>query len=45
MKELYQNAEMEVVNFSIEDVITTSGGAGGMGGENEGWTTPVDPWA
>lgn len=27
MKELYMNAEMEVVNFSIEDVITTSGEA------------------
>lgn len=24
MKELYQNAEVEVVKFSIEDVITTS---------------------
>lgn len=38
MKELYQNAEMEIVKFSIEDVITTSntsGNPGGMGGENE----------
>lgn len=46
MKELYLNAEMEVVKFSVEDVIATStGGPGGMGGENEGYTTPMDPWA
>ena len=48
MKELYLNAEMEVVNFSIEDVIATSNGipgAGGMGGPNEGATTPFAPWA
>ena len=25
MKELYLNAEMEIVKFSVEDVITTSG--------------------
>lgn len=50
MKELYLNAEMEVVRFSVEDVIATSKsggveGAGGMGGPNEGSTTPYDPWA
>lgn len=50
MKELYLNAEMEVVNFSVVDVIATSNGggvpgAGGMGGENEGATLPYDPWA
>ena len=49
MKELYLNAEMEVVNFSVEDVIATSKGgvpgAGGMGGPNEGATLPYDPWA
>lgn len=50
MKELYLNAEMEVVKFSVEDVIATSNGggvpgSGGMGGENEGQTTPWDPWA
>lgn len=27
MKELYMNAELEVVKFAIEDVITTSGAA------------------
>lgn len=39
MKELYLDAEMEVVKFSIEDVIATSNGGsniGGLGGENEG---------
>ena len=45
MKELYLNAEMDVVNFSVEDVIATSKGVvGGMGGENEGPMTPNDPW-
>lgn len=43
MKELYQDAEMEVVKFSVEDVITTSNTetrpGGGMGGPNE---TPPD---
>ncbi len=43
MKELYLNAEMDVVEFSVEDVIATSGTETtkwvpgmGMGGENEG---------
>lgn len=42
MKELYLDAEMEVVKFSIEDVINTSSettkpkNTGGMGGPNEG---------
>ncbi len=44
MKELYLDAEMDVINFSIEDVITTSSSSEttapvntpGMGGENEG---------
>ena len=46
MKALYELAEIEVVKFSIEDVITTSNeteapeetttpGGGGMGGPNE----------
>ena len=46
MKALYELAEIEVVKFSIEDVITTSTeteateetqnpGPGGMGGNNE----------
>lgn len=33
MKELYLDAEMEVVEFDVMDVITTSGGEGGEGGE------------
>ena len=36
---MYLNAEMDVVKFSIEDVITTSNPSsnqGGLGGENEG---------
>ena len=44
MKELYTNTDMEVVEFAVEDVITTSPGEdiptttqkGGLGGENEG---------
>jgi hypothetical protein len=36
MKELYLDAEMEVVKFSVEDVIATSRNIGGLGGENEG---------
>lgn len=42
MKELYLDAEMDVINFSVEDVIATSASsestipAGGMGGPNEG---------
>lgn len=28
MKELYLNAEMDVVEFSVEDIITTSPGGG-----------------
>lgn len=35
MKELYLDAEMEVVKFSVEDVIATSQ-PGGLGGPNEG---------
>ena len=27
-KEMYERAEMEVVEFEVEDVITTSGGTG-----------------
>lgn len=39
---MYLNAEMDVVEFSVEDVIatspntTTSSNKGGLGGENEG---------
>ena len=38
---MYLNAEMDVVEFSVEDVIatsptTTSSNQGGLGGENEG---------
>ena len=41
MKELYQNPEMDVVAFSVEDVIATSIQApGGMGGPNEGGLIP-----
>ena len=42
VKHMYLNAEMDVVEFSIEDVIatspssTTSSNKGGLGGENEG---------
>ena len=25
MKELYENAQMEIVDFSVEDVVSTSG--------------------
>lgn len=41
MKEKYLEAEMNELEFSPEDVITTSGpeapsNSGGLGGENEG---------
>ena len=42
MKELYTNSEMDVVEFSVEDIIntsveeTTTTKKGGLGGENEG---------
>lgn len=43
VKHMYLNAEMDVVKFSVEDVIatspadtTTSSNKGGLGGENEG---------
>ncbi|MBQ9762454.1 MAG: hypothetical protein IJV82_05180 [Oscillospiraceae bacterium] len=40
MKELYLNPEMDVVKFSVEDVIATSTATTAptvnMGGENEG---------
>lgn len=36
MKELYLDAEMELVTFSASDIITTSGGSGGSAEE----TTP-----
>ena len=40
MKELYLDAEMDVVKFSVEDVINTSASTtwshSGMGGPNEG---------
>ncbi len=42
MKELYFEAEMDIVEFCVDDVITTSNGTsrntgiGGLGGENEG---------
>ena len=43
MKEKYLEAEMDALEFSAEDVITTSGDTwspttnkGGLGGENEG---------
>ncbi|MBQ7345098.1 MAG: hypothetical protein IJW45_03430 [Oscillospiraceae bacterium] len=43
MKELYLDAEMDVVKFSVEDVINTSNSTtsethSGLGGENEGET-------
>lgn len=44
MKELYQSAEMEIVKFSVEDVITTSNDPvcpEHVYDENEG---PVVPW-
>lgn len=31
-KEMYERAEMEVVEFEVEDVITTSGGTGEIQG-------------
>ena len=30
MKETYEAAEMEIIEFETEDVITTSGGIGGV---------------
>lgn len=39
VKHMYLNAEMDVVEFSVEDVIATSPNnenQGGLGGENEG---------
>ena len=39
MKELYLDAEMDVVKFTLNDVITTSGF---VPGEDEG--PPVFPW-
>lgn len=39
MKQLYELAEMEVVHFEVEDIITTSGGGlinGGVGSGDEG---------
>lgn len=33
MKKLFETPEMEVVKFSVEDVITASGGNGSSGGE------------
>ncbi len=37
---MYLNAEMDIVEFSVEDVIATSPSSttkkGGLGGENEG---------
>ena len=44
MKELYLDAEMEVVKFTACDVITTSGGdSGWVGGPNEG-DPDYDAW-
>lgn len=44
MKELYLDAEMDIVKFSVEDVINTSSETtwSGMGGPNEG--EQVDEW-
>lgn len=36
MKEAYEVAEMEIIKFETEDVITTSGGEIGGGGEGFG---------
>ena len=39
MKQMYELAEMEVVHFEIEDIITTSGGGlinGGVGSGDVG---------
>ena len=38
MKELYLNPEMDVVKFSVDDIITTSGVGGDAGDEMP--TTP-----
>ncbi len=35
-KEMYERAEMEVVEFEVEDVITTSGDTGEIPGEVPG---------
>lgn len=46
MKERFEIPEMEIVKFAVEDIITTSSGGTGMGGENEGEGTgniPVIP--
>lgn len=40
MKEKFTKAEMEIVEFEIEDVITTSGGAH----TGDPITTPEDNW-
>ena len=39
MKEAYEEAEMEIIEFETEDVITTSGVSGGgeIGGGGEGF--------
>ena len=39
MKELYRDAEMDVVKFTVTDVITTSGGLR----DDEGPTAPPPP--
>ena len=31
--ERYETPEINIINFEIEDVITTSGGTGGTGGD------------
>ena len=36
MKEAYEAAEMEIIEFETEDVITSSGGEIGGGGEGFG---------
>ena len=37
MKEAYEVAEMEIIEFETEDVIITSGGGGEIGGGDEGF--------
>ena len=41
MKELYTNAKIELVEFDVIEIITTSDVAGGFGGEDDVLTPGV----
>ncbi len=45
IKESYERLEMDVTEFDLEDIITTSGVTpGGGGGGSETTTDPLDPY-